>query len=307
MKGIAKLAIDAGTKIDILNSKKSPIEPLDYVVGGMEAETVGVLVAPGGYGKTMLVLNICLSVSTGIDLTKGALPAKHTGKVLYINLEDSPKALTNRIKSITKEYLTDEQVEELAENCDIVSLKGLSLKLLDSKGQPVDEHIDWLLERTKGYRLVVIDTLKRLHSANESDASHMSDLLGVLEGVCVQNGCSILLVHHANKSATMNGQGGEAGASRGSSVITDNARYQLNLSGLSEKRAKEVGIDPELRRKFVVMTESKVNNKADMDGVILMRDGNGILVRPVLTLEHMKVIPKTGGAKKSKQEAHDEY
>mgnify|MGYP003596399310 CR=1 FL=1 len=46
-----------------------------------------------------------------------------------------------------------------------------------------------------------------------------------------------MFLHHTSKAAALSGQGASQQAARGSSVITDNARGQFHLSGMTEQDA----------------------------------------------------------------------
>ena len=72
--------------------------PLDFVVPGFLAGTVGVLTAPGGSGKSFFALQLCVSVACeaeggnllGLDISRH-------GPTLYLAAEDPELVLWHRL------------------------------------------------------------------------------------------------------------------------------------------------------------------------------------------------------------------
>lgn len=80
----------------------------------------------------------------------------------------------------------------------------------------------------------------------------------------------------------LSGQGGNQAASRGSSALVDNIRFQLNLSGMTEKEAEILGVQENCRSNFVKLIGSKANYATATDDHWLRRAEGGILVKAVL-------------------------
>ena len=83
--------------IDILQAFEETPPPLDFVLPGLLAGTVGGIVSPGGAGKSMLALELAILVATGRDLSgfSGGVQ-RHTGKVVFLAAEDPADALRHR-------------------------------------------------------------------------------------------------------------------------------------------------------------------------------------------------------------------
>jgi len=109
----------------------------------------------------------------------------------------------------------------------------------------------------------------------------MSLLLQVLEEIAAETSCSILFTHHISKSGT-----GQT-ASRGSSVLVDNIRYQILLEKMSEEEAIKFDVDANCRHKFIKIngSASKINYGESEGDHWLRRVKEGILVKA-------QVIPK---------------
>ncbi|SEQ17125.1 plasmid and phage replicative helicase [Solimonas aquatica] len=244
--------------------------PLDYVLPGLLAGTVGALVSPGGMGKSMLILQLLLLVASANDLI-GLGGEWGTGPVTYMPAEDPDIAIQHRLHAL-KSHLTAEQYEMARERISIHPLVGTMPDLND-------DH--WRSEIRKvadGRRLLVIDTLRRFHRADENHSGEMAEVVARLEAIAAESGCTIIFLHHAAKAAALNGHGDQQQASRGASVLTDNIRWQAYLIGMTAETAKELDVDPEQRGHFVKFGLSKVNYGAPTAEKWLRRHPGGVLL-----------------------------
>lgn len=244
--------------------------PLDFVLPGMLSETVGALVAMGGAGKSWIALELAIAVAGGPDLLE--IGIERHGRVLYLPAEDPSLALSHRLYS-ARDSVGSDDIDTLAENLEIVPLMGRTVDLmLPAWAKAVERMAD-------GARLVIIDTLRRFHSADENSAGEMSRLLGTLEHICANTGASVLFLHHTAKGAALNGGGDSQQASRGSSVLVDNVRGgQFNLSGMSDAEARAHGVDPADRKGFTRLMQAKANFGAPMSDRWFRRVEGGLLV-----------------------------
>lgn len=256
-------------RLDIRKSFTVPPPPLDFVLPGMIAGTVGALVAQGGAGKSWIALEIGMAVAGGPDLLQ--LGIWSNGQVLYLPAEDPTLAINHRLYA-AREAISG-SIDQLVEALEIVPLMGRAVDLM------VPAWSDAIHRMAEGKRLVIIDTLRRFHSADENSAGEMARLLGILEHICSQTGTSILFLHHTAKGAALNGAGDAQQASRGSSVLVDNVRGgQFNLSGMSEAEARAHGVDPSDRKGFTRLVQAKANFGAPMPDRWFRRIEGGLLV-----------------------------
>ena len=262
---------DAALKrLDLRNAFTTEPPPLDFVLPGMIAGTVGALVAQGGAGKSWIALELAMAVAGGPDLLEIGIEA--TGPVLYLPAEDPELALRHRLFDAAPQ-LDDAAQAQLAEALEIVPLMGRAVDLMTPAWASAVERM------AEGKRLVVIDTLRRFHSGDENSSSDMAKLLGVMERLCASTGTSMLFLHHTAKGASLNGSGDQQQASRGSSVLVDNVRgCQWNLVGMSEAEARGHGVDPGDRRQFVRLVQAKVNFGAPILDKWFRRADGGILL-----------------------------
>ena len=257
--------------------------PLDYVLPNMVAGTVGALVSPGGAGKSMLALQLAAQIAGGPDLLEvGELP---TGPVVYLPAEDPPTAIHHRLHALGA-HLTAEQRQAVAEGLLIEPLIGKCPNIM-ALGW-----FDFLKRAAEGRRLVVLDTLRRFHIEEENASGPMAQVIGRMEAIAADTGCSIVFLHHANKGAAMMGTGDQQQASRGSSVLVDNIRWQSYLSGMTQADAEEWGVDGSQRGYFVRYGVSKANYGAPFQECWFRRHEGGVLKPAVLERQKRQLPAK---------------
>ncbi|MBQ1557336.1 MAG: AAA family ATPase, partial [Pseudomonas sp.] len=239
----------------------------------MVAGTVGALVSPGGAGKSMLILQLAAQIAGGPDLLEvGELP---TGAVVYLPAEDPPVAIHHRLHALGA-HLTATQRQAVADGLLIEPLIGRCPNIM------AREWFDGLKRAAEGRRLMVLDTLRRFHTEEENASGPMAQVVGRMEAIAADTGCAIVFLHHASKGAAMAGAGDQQQASRGSSVLVDNIRWQSYLSGMTQAEAEEWGVDEGQRGFFVRYGVSKANYGAPFQECWFRRHEGGVLKPAVL-------------------------
>jgi RecA-family ATPase len=247
-------------KIDILEAFDVKPEPLDFVLPGLIIGTVGAIVAPGATGKSMLAMEVALSITTAIDfagLFDGAEIKR--GDVVYFAAEDPALAIQHRLHEMGKHIETIDK--DHSRNARMNIHEGFTVIPLMGKQPDIFNEL-WfnsIKEAVRGCRLLIIDTIRRFHKLEENDGGQMADMLSRLEAIATEAGCAIVFIHHSSKAAALNGQGDMQQASRGSSVLVDNVRWQMYLAGMSKDEAKEKGLEEVQRNIYVKCGVSKQN------------------------------------------------
>lgn len=217
----------------------------------------------------MWALQTAIQIASGFNsLESGTTLEK--GKVFYLAAEDPEAALHHRLHSIGK-IIDPNALTSIEENLTIELPEGETVDLLTPESESK------FAERLTGYRLLIIDTLRRVHSKNENDSGEMAAVISKMEWIAAESGVSVIFLHHSNKSAALNGQVGEQQSSRGSSVLVDNVRWQGFLATMSKEEAKKNGISEIDRKYFVKFGVSKQNYGPPLDDIWLQRQPGGIL------------------------------
>jgi regulatory protein RepA len=220
--------------IDIMAAFTNEPPELDFIWPGFLAGTVGALVAPGAVGKSFFALEAAMSVACGVpggDLVK--LAPKHTGRVLYLAGEDPAPALIRRIHAIGQ-HLKPSAREAIAEN--------LTLEVVMGQGMDVMAPLPFarLIEQAEGARLIVLDTLSRIHRLDENSNGDMARLIAQMETVAVQTGAAVLFLHHVSKGSARDGQADQQQAARGASSLIDNARWCGYVAKMTRHEAERL-------------------------------------------------------------------
>jgi regulatory protein RepA len=276
----------------------------DYVLPGLISGTVGSIVSPGGQGKSMLALMLSCLVGGGIDLLElGTFPM---GNAVYLSAEDDADTLDERIFHIGSK-LHSGQRENCIEGVTTVDLTRCDPDLIN--GEHAAAWRKAIEEAATGARLLILDTLRNFHSSDENNSTAMSQLMGYLRGIAARTRCTILFLHHTNKSAAINGQGDIQQASRGSSVLTDNIRWQAYLAGMtseeSEKFTNEYGQTiGEDKGYYVRFGISKQNYGSPFTERWFKRSKGGVL-EPVTLSAMTRKLDTTDSRKKNGKKSND--
>ncbi|MBX9837482.1 MAG: AAA family ATPase [Silvanigrellaceae bacterium] len=268
-------------------SKQPP--KLEFIFPGLLRGIVGSVVASGGTGKTMWALQTCSSIACGNDMLKyGQL---NTGKSVLLSGEDPEQITALRLHSMCK-YLSEKEIHELNKNMFIYSISGKNPNIMDKNW------FEWIKNVTINSKLVIIDTLRVFHNLEENDSGKMSELIKIMSSIATENNTSILFLHHTNKNSANNSSGGDQQASRGSSVLTDNIKLQINLVTMTSTEAKDLGIDEQDRKLYVKYVYSKMNYGSPIADRWLKREDGGILKPTDLTKKESNNISQIFGGRK---------
>ena len=169
-------------------------DQIDWCIEGiLPSEGVGILAAPAGYGKSWMTLDLALECCLGGNWL-GKFPAKKV-KVLYFDEESSPPLLRKRLnklligKGVTKETLDIELVVGQG-LCFSDQFSVLQLRELMIKHQP---------------GLVIVDSLIRVHKAEENSAKEMANVFGVIKSIIREFKCAFLFCDHQRKPGPFSG------------------------------------------------------------------------------------------------------
>jgi len=227
----------------------------------------------------------------GADLL--GLDLKTHGPAVLLAGEDPDEAIHHRLHALAT-HLSNEKRESVAERLHIIPCLGDGVDISDP------EWLELIHEQAEGTRILIVDTLTRFHSLDENSAKDAKIIMSSLEQIARKTGCSILYLHHVNKSSAMNGMAELQQAARGSSVFVDNARWLAFIAGMSEAEAKSYGIDAADRHFYVRWNISKQNYGPPQQDKWLKRHEGGILMAVNLAQKVEDIQPNNiiNGSKK---------
>ncbi|MBC3243668.1 AAA family ATPase [Pseudomonas lurida] len=292
--------------IDIRSAFLTQPPALDYVFGSFVAGTVGALVAPGGTGKSFWALQAAIAVACHVPQGNllGIDPPSN-GPVVYLALEDMEQVLAHRIYAIGQcirkqsKHSEDaaEALDSIAGNLTIEPMMGKRLDVMTNEG------LEAVLKLQEAPRLIVLDTVSRIHGLDENSNSDMSLLISRLEELAIKSGAAVLFIHHVSKASRRDGQLDQY-SSRGASALIDNGRWCGYLTQMTEDEAKRLTEDSHLsppltglQSQYVRLGENKLNyGSAVLEQQWYKRSDGGVLI-PAQIRESKRRTTVTGARK----------
>jgi RecA-family ATPase len=260
--------------LDLRKLATTKPKPCDFVIPGLRRGSAGIFASPGGVGKSYLILEICVQIASGVQFL--GFETKQ-GRVVYVSNEDDEEALHGRFHAIVDEFLPNEaDREKLYKNLIIHCPTPGDIDLLTTP--------EWLDAACYGTRLLVVDTMRLAHSGDENCPVAMSKFVASIILYARRHKTSIALLAHSTKSSALNGLAELAQSLRGSSVLTDNFRWQSYMVGMTIEEADTLKctvddqkIGAENYDKYVRFGISKTNYGPKGKPKWFFRGDNGVL------------------------------
>lgn len=155
---------------------------MKWLVTGIIAPGVVLLVGSPKAGKSWFALELALSVSLGLPFLDHET---RKGPVLYLSLEDRYERIQRRLFTLVDEANDDLEFATMAETLG----HGLLIQL--------EKHF----ERRPDTALVIIDTLQKVRDMRTADDAYAVDYsdLGKIKRFADEHDSTIVLVHHTRK------------------------------------------------------------------------------------------------------------
>lgn len=171
--------------ISATDLQRKDIPPIKFIVDDLLPTGLNILASPPKYGKSWMVLALCLAVATG-----GRFLGYSTNKCgcLYLALEDSQRRLKSRMNKLL------DGKSAPAEFHFATTAYDMDNGLFDQLGDFLKKHPDTAL--------IVIDTLQRVRgSVHGREGSYAADYreVGALKAFADSHNVAVLLVHHLRK------------------------------------------------------------------------------------------------------------
>jgi hypothetical protein len=245
-----------------------------WVVRGIAMlQQVTLLVAPGGAGKSTFTFSLANSVARVDGRFVGReVDPKHCGAVWMQNNEDPLNELALRQRAFEQHW-----GEPRASTFPIYLSSGEQRSFRITRQEklpsgaviqkPVD--VDLAIEFIKARKIKVwtVDPYVESHDADENDNPSMAAVAAQYRRIAQEADVAVILVHHTRKqqNASSVGHAGEIDSARGAGAVANVARIGLTLYGMSESDAKNMGVSPESRWRWVRLDDAKANLSL-MDG-----------------------------------------
>lgn len=218
-------------------------------------------IAPGGAGKSALVIAEALSMVTGRRLLHHT-PRRPLNVWLW-NLEDPLEEIRRRVVALAKRFRI--APSELEDRLILTSGRDLDFKIaMSERGNSFSLNDDLIAQviqtiREKKIDVLIIDPLVSSHYVSENDNMAMDAVLKAFSWIADQTDCAIGIAHHVRKPS--GGQVSEMTAddARGASAVIGAARSARLIQKMSQDEASQAGIKAEERWRYFRTVDGKAN------------------------------------------------
>lgn len=185
-----KTVVEPRFKLDTAANMLARPEPkIEWLIENMWVDkSRGLIAGNPGVGKTWLALDMLISVASG-QLCLGKYPTKK-GAVLLVEEEASDLNLARRLHAMAR-----------ARGLKDSDLSSLYLLTRQFTKIPKDAVELFHLIENLDIRLIVFDSLRRFHNAEENSSSEMQEVLDSFARLNAMTGASIILIHHLAKGS----------------------------------------------------------------------------------------------------------
>ena len=216
------------------------LKPYDWIMKGRYLPGYyTVTIAPGGAGKSRLVLAEAISIVTGVQLTHNEVIK--TGPVYLYTAEDPYEEIDRRIGAVRKHFgITSEQLQDLYFQSGYD--EPICFAKQGERGSVIvnEPLVSAMIERIKALKciLVILDPMVELHELPENE-SKMAVMVQIFRRIAKESGAALSIIHHTKKGIT---EAGDMDSARGSSTLVYGARLAHTLLTMTEKEGKTFGI-----------------------------------------------------------------
>ena len=201
-------------------------------------------VAPGGLGKSSMLIAECLSMVSGKPIL-GIAPARPLNVWVW-NGEDPYEETERRIAAACSHYGLS--AADLGGRLRMDSGRDLPIALASYASGKVDINAGQASELVKALQkaeidVLIIDPFVTSHQVPENDTTGMNAVVATFRNIASKANCAIELVHHVSKNGAMNAQDLGIYASRGAGAVIDGVRVARQLIRMTQDQAEKFGVE----------------------------------------------------------------
>lgn len=220
---------------------------------------VTLLGGDGGVGKSLLALQLAVSVTAGVPwIGQWA----EQGRVLYVSAEDEVAEHHRRLEnivtalSVQSSALSGLDIIDLADADSILAAPRSRSDAL--KPTAVFDAIEGHIQR-KPPNLIIVDTLADVYGGDENHRAQVRSFVRLLRGLCFRYDLAVVVLAHPSLTGIATGSG-----LSGSTAWNGSVRSRLYLEPCKDEKGDQS--DPDLRR-----LSTKKANYAPNSGEVLIR------------------------------------
>ena len=236
----------ASYRLDLISSGDPP--PQRFLLAPlMPRGVVGLIFGPGGVGKSLVALELCMVVSgwrppgQAVRPLGGAVEADAIGASVFVTLEDSKEELHRRTAALDP---GGRRAELPCYVIPAIELPDFDPALVRTEGRTAaltalaTNGLDLLLTNVAlaagvPVRLLVLDPAGDFINADENAAENVKPLMRCLRAIAARHDCTIILLGHSAK-----GMDADTLSMRGSGAWVANSRFAYALYRPTKEEAK---------------------------------------------------------------------
>jgi RecA-family ATPase len=240
------------------------IPPREFLFGKhYQRRTVSGTVAPGGTGKSSLVMVEAIAMATGRDLLGETI--REPLRVWYHNGEDNMLELQRRVAGICHHY-NNIPMEELEGGFFMTSGNEVPLRVAETWSQvrlQTDHRLVKCITEAVGDNRIdvaILDPLVTLHGVPENNPGQMDQVIRIFTRLADSRNCAIDLSHHTRKLAPGSSSDDVTiDDMRGAGAVKDAMREVRMLNVMSPKDAESAGLMELERTNYFRIDRAKAN------------------------------------------------
>jgi RecA-family ATPase len=249
----------------------------DCIVEDLYYADVAVMIAPGGTGKTTLLLFIGVHIVLGLPLF-GRLVLK-PGPVFMISAEDSREMLVARLRSICSGLrLEDSQIETVMQDFLICDVSGMGIRLTEVASdvvKPASVVIQQLIAACSEKKpvMVMIDPAVSFGVGESRVNDAEQGLVEAARRIRRTLNCCVLYVHHTGKQNARD-KASDQYAGRGGSAFADGARMVHVLQSMGPGDwLKATGLELGPNETGLILARPKMSYTPPQGEILIRRCG----------------------------------
>ena len=248
----------------------------DCIVENYLYADVGLLNAPGGTGKTTLILKESIHIALGIEIWGRKVLKK--GPVLLITAEDSREMLVARMRSIAEEMkLSSHQISEIQNLIRISDVSGLGCKLtrIDKDLVKSSGVVDDIIKGCRDLKpvLILIDPAVSFGVGESRVNDAEQGLIEVARELRRNLNCCVRYVHHTGKFNALSKSTSQY-SGRGGSAFADGSRMVAVMHSHDPEQWIELtGEKLDKGETGLILSLPKVSYAAPQDAIYMVRKG----------------------------------
>jgi len=205
-------------------------------------KTVSLITAPGGTGKSWLLLQFAIRALLNYD-----------AKNVFLWLSEDPKEITkHRFNKIYDQILnlTDDKYKK---HIDISDSPTLHIVYEDNRKLVINSLFQQLKFKLQKYDLIILDPLIAFYGTDENNNAHARKFMQLFTDWANKENKTIIFIHHSTKNSTQ---------SRGASAFVDAVRLVYEIDIKKDKEGKNI----QTSKRVVKLTKDNYGASKYTDG-----------------------------------------